>query len=111
MLAAGETQVLCNTSFPEDARCDVLTGNINHNGNDAYDLVCDGMLIDSFGQIGTDPGATGWTGGGLGTMDGTLRRKCTVTSGDTTPDDAFDPSVEYDGFPINTFDGLGSRGC
>lgn len=110
-LAAGETQVLCHNMITDTSRCDVMTGNVNHNGNDAYDLVCDGMLIDSFGQIGTDPGMAGWTGGGLSTTDRTLRRKCTVTEGDTTPGDAFDPSVEYDGSPINTFDGLGSRGC
>ncbi|NJS16854.1 MAG: hypothetical protein HC787_08360, partial [Nostocaceae cyanobacterium CSU_2_110] len=42
------------------------------------------------------------------TANNTIRRKLTITSGDTNPDDAFDPSVEWDGFPQDTFNGLGS---
>ena len=62
-------------------------------------------MIDAFGQIGFDPGSQ-WTGGGA---DDTLRRAAAVCAGDTNPDDAFDASVEWVVFPINTFDGLGSH--
>ena len=65
----------------------------------------DGTVVDSFGQVGVDPGSE-WTGGGV---DDTLRRKATICAGDTNPDDAFDVSVEWDVFAINTFDGLGSH--
>ena len=47
-----------------------------------------------------------WPGGG---QDDTLRRAESVCAGDTNPDDAFDASVEWVTFPVNTFDGLGSH--
>src|SRR5690606_9303370 len=31
---------------------DQITGSINHNGDDAYVLFKDGVVIDSFGQVG-----------------------------------------------------------
>ncbi|KAG7341069.1 endonuclease/exonuclease/phosphatase family protein [Nitzschia inconspicua] len=58
-------------------------------------------VIDSFGQLGNDPG-TQWSGGGVGTADTSLCRKSSVTSGDIVPTDPFDPSVEWIGFPVNT---------
>lgn len=78
---------------------------INFNGDDAVVLRKDGNVIDSFGQVGVDPGSE-WTGGGT---DDTLRRKVTICAGDTNSGDAFDASVEWDTFAINTFDGLGSH--
>ena len=78
------------------------------NGDDAIVLKKNGTIIDVIGQIGVDPG-TEWTGGGIGTQDETLRRKDTVIEGDADGSDAFDPSVEWVGFPTNTFDGLGSH--
>ena len=64
-----------------------------------------GAVVDAFGQIGFDPGSQ-WTGGG---QDDTLRRMETVCAGDTNADDAFDASLEWVTFPINTFDGLGTH--
>lgn len=109
-LAMNDTLVICNSGIDAAAAgsCDVMSGVINHNGDDAYVLACDGMVIDSFGQLGTDPGEA-WEGGGVSTANQTLRRKCDVAGADTDTSDAFDPSVEYDSFPMNTFDGLGSH--
>ncbi len=105
-IAAGDAYVICSSGF--DAACVNTSGAINHNGNDAYDVFCGGVVVDTFGQIGTDPGAE-WSGGGVGTQDATLRRKCSITEGDPNGADAFDPSIEWDGFAIDTFSGLGSH--
>jgi len=80
------------------------TGNF-FNGDDVILLKKAGAVVDSFGQLGVDPGSE-WVGGGA---DDTLRRKADVCAGDTNPDDAFDASVEWDSFAQNTFDGLGSH--
>ena len=78
-------------------------------GNDAIVLRRDGVIVDVIGQIGFDPGPGGWSGGGISTVDRTLRRKSTVCQGDPDGSDPFDPSVEWDGFPIDTFGGLGTH--
>jgi predicted extracellular nuclease len=80
------------------------------NGDDAITLVrvSDGALADSIGQIGFDPGSE-WGSGLVSTADNTIRRKATVTTGDTNPFDAFNPAIEWDGFANNTFNGLGSH--
>ena len=88
------------------AAADVTNGSvINFNGDDAAVLRKGGIVVDAFGQVGFDPGSQ-WTGGG---QDDTLRRNETICTGDTNADDAFDASTEWDTFPINTFDGLGSH--
>ncbi|MGB3763224.1 MAG: ExeM/NucH family extracellular endonuclease [Ornithinimicrobium sp.] len=76
------------------------------NGDDAIVLRGPSGVVDSFGQVGVDPG-TAWTGGGVGAQNQTLRRVGNVCSGDTDPTDAFDPSTEWAGFDQDTFDGLG----
>ena len=87
------------------------SGSLNFNGNDAVELVksAANTTVDVFGQIGVDPGAGGWTGGGLATTDRTLRRKAAVCDGDLVGSDAFDPSVQYDGFAVDTFGGIGQH--
>jgi len=75
------------------------------NGDDAVVLRKGTTILDSFGQIGIDPG-TQWTGGG---ENDTLRRKSTVCGGDTNATDAFDASVEWEIFAQDTFDGLGAH--
>lgn len=115
-LAAGDSFVVCNTSSDAGllAVCDAMSnGPTNFNGNDAIEIYCGGTLVDSFGNLGEDPGSAGWTGGtpSVETANRTLRRLCTVTTGDIVNNDAFDPSVEYEGFDSNTFDDLGSRTC
>jgi predicted extracellular nuclease len=78
------------------------------NGNDSVVLKKNGVVIDSIGKIAQNP-TTEWGTGNASTADNTLRRKPSIFSGDTNPDDTFDPSVEWDGYATNTFDGLGSH--
>jgi predicted extracellular nuclease len=116
-IAAGDVHVVCNnmgnmaTLLP---LCDQLAGgmmmgNVNHNGNDALELVCNGTTLDVFGQIGFDPGAE-WGTGLTSTADNTLRRSCTLFP-DTNGADVFDPAVQWTGLATDTFAGLGVRSC
>ena len=57
-----------------DASCDQDSGTISHNGNDHYDLVCDGVLIDSVGDVGNSADYAKDTG---------MRRSCSVGDGDS----------------------------
>lgn len=94
------------------AQADLLAPAVaNWNGDDAVALRkggAGGALVDVLGQVGVDPGSE-WGTGATSTADNTIRRKPTVTAGDTNPSDAFDPAVEWDGFAANTFDGFGSH--
>jgi predicted extracellular nuclease len=78
------------------------------NGDDAVLLRKGTVVIDAIGQVGFDPGAE-WGSSLTSTADNTLRRKAAIQAGDTNPSDVFDPTVEWDGFATNTFDGLGSH--
>jgi len=112
MLAAGDVFVLCHTLAVQGILdvCDEKNANVNFNGNDALELVCEGVSLDVFGKPGEDPG-TEWGTDPTSTADQTLVRKCSITQGDTNGSDAFDPSVEWDGYPKDTFTYLGSRNC
>jgi uncharacterized protein len=113
-LPPGATYVLCNSGIADPAKtssCNVFAnGVINFNGDDALTLERGGAIVDQFGQVGFDPGAA-WTGGGVSTIDRTLRRKMAITQGSIPAPNppSWDPSVEWDGFPNNTLDGLGVR--
>jgi predicted extracellular nuclease len=76
------------------------------NGDDAVVLRKSGVVIDSLGQAGFDPG-TEWGSGLVSTADNTLRRKASVFQGDPNSTNLFDPAIEWDGFATNTFDALG----
>jgi predicted extracellular nuclease len=78
-------------------------------GNDAVVLRRGGEIVDVIGQVGFDPGPGGWGTGETSTVDHTLRRKMVICEGDSDGSDAFNPALEWDGFPIDTFDGLGSH--
>ncbi|MBW7882731.1 MAG: ExeM/NucH family extracellular endonuclease [Caldilineaceae bacterium] len=90
------------------AQADQTNGSPWFNGNDAVVLRKSGVIIDSIGQIGVNPG-TEWGTGLVSTADNTLRRKATVCAGDADAFNTFDPSVEWDGFATNTYDGLGAH--
>ena len=111
-VAARDVLVVCNSSAsaPVLAQCDVATGSVNWNGDDAVELFCSGVSVDNLGQIGVDPGLE-WGAGLTSTADNTLRRPCTITSGDVVGDDAFDPATEWDGLAGDIFDNLGSYHC
>lgn len=75
------------------------------NVENLFDLVLNTpQNVDVFGQVGFDPGSQ-W--GPPDTQNNTLRRKPDVCQGDTDETDAFDPSLEWDGFGNNNFDDLG----
>ena len=76
------------------------------NGDDAVVLSHAGTPVDVIGQIGVDPG-TGWGTSATSTANHTLRRKAGISAGDTNPDDAFDPAVEWDIYPQDDISDLG----
>src|SRR5688500_11271269 len=78
------------------------------NGDDAVVLRKGTTVIDSIGQIGSDPG-TEWGTGLTSTADNTLSRKPTIQAGDLDGADAFDPAVQWDGFATDTSAGLGAH--
>ncbi len=107
-LAAQSTHVITHTSAGSEllAYANQASGSLSFNGDDAITLRSGGVsgpILDRFGRMGEDPG-TSW--GGV-THDKTLRRKASVTEGDPNRTDPFDPTIEWDIYPIDTFDGLG----
>ena len=111
VLDAGQVLTLCTSTLKEKL-ADICnqSGNLTFNGDDVVTLSCQGTILDVIGEIGVDPGAA-WGNDTNSTADHTLRRKCSVTSGDPLGSDPFDPSAEWQPFPVDTFDGLGVRGC
>lgn len=79
-------------------------------GDDAIELTVNGVVTDSIGQVGFDPG-TQWGAGDLSTQNNTIRRNANISMGDTDSSDDFEPSLaaEWTGFSIDTFDGLGAH--
>ncbi|MFG1873181.1 lamin tail domain-containing protein [Micromonospora arborensis] len=109
-VAAGDAFVFASASAGAAilAQADQTTGASLFNGDDAIVLRRGTTVLDSIGQVGTDPG-TEWGAGATSTADNTLRRLSAVTAGDTDPADAFDPAAQWAGFPVDTFDGLGTH--
>lgn len=107
-LASGEVYVLAQSNSSADilAVADQTSGAGWYNGDDAVALLFGGSAVDVIGQIGVDPG-TQWGSGDLATANRTLRRKLSVAAGDSDGYDAFDPSLEWDGFAQDSFDDLG----
>jgi hypothetical protein len=75
----------------------------NWNGDDAIGLYKGTTLIDVFGVIGVDPG-TSWTVGTGSTVDRTLVRKSSVSTGVTT----WNPD-QWDVLAVDTVSSLGSH--
>ncbi len=109
-IAAGDVYVVAHASASNAtilAQADQLAGGGWFNGDDAVVLKCGGAILDVIGQIGSDPG-TEWGSGVTSTADNTLVRKFSITTGDVNGYDAFDPSIEWTGYPVNTSSYLGS---
>jgi len=90
---------------------DQSTGASFFNGDDAVVLRSGGNagpVVDSLGQIGSDPGSE-WGSGDTSTRNNTLVRKAASCTGDVNPSDAFDPSVDFDGFAQDDFTNLGAH--
>ncbi|MPM19724.1 hypothetical protein SDC9_66150 [bioreactor metagenome] len=109
-LAASATYVIENSSESLGVTADLSTAVsfMTFNGDDAIALLHSGSIIDVIGQIGVDPG-TEWGTGLTSTADNTLRRKATVVAGDANGSDAFDPSIEWDGYATDDVSGLGTH--
>lgn len=110
-VADGDVFVIAHSSANATilAQADQTNGAGWYNGDDAVVLRKGEAVIDVIGQIGFDPG-TEWGTGLTSTADNTLRRKASIEAGDPNGIDAFDPSIEWDGFANDTFDGLGFYG-
>ncbi|MFN0032947.1 MAG: T9SS type A sorting domain-containing protein [Flavobacteriales bacterium] len=86
------------------------------NGDDAFVLgKGDATLLDIFGKLFEDPG-DGWYVPGdpntaWWTVDNTMYRKNTIQQGVAANPAVFDPSLEWDSLPANTFDHLGWHDC
>jgi hypothetical protein len=74
----------------------------------AADLPASSLKSPSLTPRVLNPGSY-WGTGGCTTQGHTLRRKTGVIHGDYNGYDAFDPAVEWDWYPQDTFDGLGSH--
>jgi hypothetical protein len=108
-LANNAVFVLCSAAI--GTSCDQTSTNLTFDGNDGISLRCGTTRMDFIGQnTGTSPG-TEWGDATVGTADQTLRRKCSVTTGDTNSTDAFVPSAQWVSFPAGTTSGLGSATC
>ncbi|HSL32776.1 MAG TPA: Ig-like domain-containing protein, partial [Candidatus Limnocylindrales bacterium] len=109
-VANGDVYVVAQSSANATilAQADQTNGSGWFNGDDAVVLRKGTTVIDSLGQAGFDPGSE-WGTGLVSTADNTLRRKSAIQAGDTNATDVFDPSIEWDGFATDTFDGLGAH--
>lgn len=110
-VAAGAVFIIANPSATLGITPDQTSGTINFNGDDAIVLRMggsSGTVLDVIGQVGFDPG-TQWGANDTATLDRTIRRKISVCQGDITTSNVFYTAPEWDGFPQNTFNGLGSH--
>ncbi|GAA2123160.1 ExeM/NucH family extracellular endonuclease [Nocardioides bigeumensis] len=107
-VAAGDVFVLGQTAatLPEILAADQLSSAGWYNGDDAVVLRKGSTVLDVIGQIGNDPG-TEWGTGATSTQDNTLRRLSSIQAGDTDGSNTFDPSVEWEGFALDTVSDLG----
>lgn len=77
------------------------------NGDDALAIVYGGMVIDVFGNPGSDPG-TAWSGNGVSTANQNIQLKSGVNVGDT--DGWTDPSLRFETVstnPVGDMSGFG----
>jgi uncharacterized protein len=111
-LAPGAFVVLVNSSATTTLLTTpgAITSSVtNFNGDDAVTIeLATGGIVDRIGFAGNDPG-TEWAGSGVSTLNRTIRRKASIAIGETSACTAFDPSAQWDGFPQDTFNGLGIR--
>jgi len=110
-LHPGSAFVITHTSAEASllALADQTDTDLNFNGNDALVLVRGGsVIVDSFGQVGEDPGS-GWSCSEGSTLNTVMRRLSSICLGDTVVDDHFDPCVEWTFFAQDLYSGLGEH--
>ncbi len=110
-LADGEVLVIANSSAVQAIldEADITSGVTSFNGDDAIALLRNGVIIDVIGVIGSDPGSF-WGTAPVVTQNASIRRLATVCAGDADGfDNPADISDQWEGFAIDTFDGLGAH--
>ncbi len=108
-LEPDDTWTICNTGITAD--CDLVADTLVFDGDDSLRLVCNGMTVDRFGQIGVAMVYS--TGGGLSSENQTLERSCTVAMGQTNASAPFD-LLDWTGTgpdSLNDETGLGVYDC
>ena len=110
-LGPGEVFVIANSSSEPAllALADQTSASISFNGDDALTLVLGGTtVVDSFGQVGFDPGSA-WSCVDGTTANHTLRRLSSICEGNLDSGDVFDPCVEWSISESDLFTGLGDH--
>lgn len=108
-LAPGEVFVIANSNASPiiQAQADVTATVTFFNGNDALELLHNGVVIDVIGTVGDDPGDDpGWTVGEGATSEFTLVRKIEVTEG---TDNWLLGATQWDVFPQDNTSNLGNH--
>lgn len=105
-LVPGGVYVFASASAAPElvALADQTTSSGLWNGDDAITLTKAGVVVDSIGQIGFDPGSA-WGSGSITTANDTLRRA--AVSVDTEPFDTFEPADQWLGFAQDDFSDVG----
>lgn len=109
-IEANSTYVVAHSSAVDalKALADQTSGSLSHNGDDAYVLFHDDVVIDSFGRVGEDPGSY-WGSDTFKTQNNTLVRNNSVANGDNIFDDNFEPSDQWTGSSIDDYSNLGAH--
>ncbi|PMG42274.1 endonuclease [Shewanella sp. 10N.286.52.B9] len=113
ILNAGESRVFHHSDAADEFKVGDESEVTGFNGDDALVLYKDDVVIDRLGKLGEDPGSE-WTDPNdpnFSTKDKTLRRKNSITAGDTDATAAFPgDNNQWLTFDVNTADGLGCMG-
>ncbi|MDO6774338.1 endonuclease [Shewanella sp. 3_MG-2023] len=113
ILNAGESRVFHHSDAADEFKVGDESEVTWFNGDDALVLYKDDVVIDRLGKLGEDPGSE-WTDPNdpnFSTKDKTLRRKNSITAGDTDATAAFPgDNNQWLTFDVNTADGLGCMG-
>ena len=110
MVMAGDVYVIANPSADAAilAEADTTHSTTFYNGNDALILVdtTTNDTLDAIGEVGVDPGSTGWAVGSGFTRENTLVRMASVNEGIA---DWTIGATQWLVFPQNEFDSLGAH--
>lgn len=109
-LEHGEVFVIANSASNASilAIADLTSAVANFNGDDAIELLLNGNVVDSIGQVGFDPGSR-WGTSPTSTENNTLVRKVNIIIGRSISNVVFNPSEEWNGFATDYLDDLGSH--
>lgn len=109
-LEANSVYVVADDSANADilAKADLVSTASFFNGDDAIELRNGELIVDSFGQVGFDPGSQ-WEAGDTSTQNATLVRLEVISTGDSDSGNEFDPSAEWLALPQDDISNLGNH--